>query len=175
MVIDGEPNRHGEDAMRVLRQAGYARCRTWDYAPVVRTSLTEWQRVTGPYNTFGELIQLQQVPINHTPATYRPGEAFDLALGFRALKTPPIDYSVGLYVRSAEGKAAGQQDGPPANSRTSLWQPGETFCDVHHLTAPQTPGTYSVQVALYDWQTNQRLPVPGVPDGAIVLYTFKVE
>ncbi len=179
MVLDGEPNPRGQAAITALKQAGYTDCRIWAYPH--DTTLTEWQRIAGPYYRFGEMIDLQRTPLNRLADGYRPGDTFDLALGFRAAQPPPLDYSVGVYMMDSGGQIVSQQDGPPANYqttlRTSTWQPGESFCDVHHLVAPQTPGTYTVRVAIYYWQDQKRLTVSPAADGSdtAAVFAFTVQ
>src|SRR5205085_1584982 len=92
MVMDGDPNQRGEKAVQILQQDGFTICQKWDYRPEARTSLTEWQRINGPFYTFGDQIQLQQAPANRTPSSFQPGEEFDLARGFHTLQKPAIDY-----------------------------------------------------------------------------------
>lgn len=175
LITDGEPNERGQEAIRALRRAGYAECRTWEYTH--KTSLAEWQRVAGPFYDFGQTIEVQRAPLNAAAEKYRPGDPIELALGFRAERQPPINYSVGLYVFDARGQVVNQQDGPPANQQTATWQPGQTFCGTYRFVAPTTPGRYEVRAAVYDSMSGQRLSVePGGDElSAVKLFAFQVE
>jgi hypothetical protein len=177
MVFDGhDPNANGQAAIQWMQKNRYMMCRVWPYNDG-NTTLSEWQRLTGPVFTFGDQFQLQQTPLAATSDTYRPGDKFDLLLGFQAQRIPSLDYSVGLYVVDSTGKTVLQQDGPPANRQTSTFQPNESACDIHHLIAPTVPGKYSVQVAVYDWGTGTRLSVPpgdGVANNAVTVASFTV-
>jgi uncharacterized membrane protein len=43
LVTDGDPNAHGQDAIRTMRDSGLTNCRKWTYHN--NTSLTEWRRM----------------------------------------------------------------------------------------------------------------------------------
>lgn len=90
-----------------------------------------------------------------------PGETLAIALSWEARATRPIDYSVFVHVRDADGRTVAQGDSwPRFGARpTSMWQEGERLSDPHIIPLPADlpPGTYRVVVGLSDGKG--RLPV----------------
>jgi hypothetical protein len=60
-----------------------------------------------------------------------------------------------------------QKDQPPLNGAypTNLWDAGDIIADkiIIPLPADPPPGEYQIVAGLYDFQTGQRLTVPGNP------------
>jgi hypothetical protein len=83
-----------------------------------------------------------------------PGDTFTLTLYWRALAELSVNYSVFAHVRGEGESLFGGHDGWPQDGAapTAAWRRGEVFVDSHPLTvAPGTPpGTYEVEVGLYD-------------------------
>ncbi|MCA9915930.1 MAG: hypothetical protein KC496_21395, partial [Anaerolineae bacterium] len=86
-------------------------------------------------------------------------------LWWTAEETPTIDYSISLQVLDANGALITQSDGaiqPPDGTQalpTSEMQPGGTYLDERILQLPANvaQGQFTVQLIVYDWQTNERL------------------
>ncbi|MBI2303636.1 MAG: glycosyltransferase family 39 protein [Chloroflexi bacterium] len=67
--------------------------------------------------------------------------------------------TVFAHFLDSESRMIAQHDGWPARGRlpTFVWEPGEIIRDEHPVAAP--PGTYSLEVGLYDSLTQQRVPL----------------
>jgi len=85
-------------------------------------------------------------------------------LYWRSLKTPSEDYKVAVSLVDRQGHSAAQADKPLLSNyleQTSDWEPGQE--EIDYYTLPSLPGTppgwYDIQVAVYNEQTMERLPV----------------
>ena len=96
------------------------------------------------------------------PRTLHAGDALRLTLHWRALRAPAANYTVFVQVRGTGDQVWGQHDGWPldGNAPTAAWQPGQDYADAHtlQLAANTPPGTYSVQVGMYN-DRDERLTV----------------
>lgn len=87
---------------------------------------------------------------------------------------PPMDYSISLSLLDEFGNLVAQSDGPAQAPDTpeqmSAWQPGAYYEDYRTLTLPEQLASrdYQLVVAVYDWQTGERLTPAANP-------SFKVE
>jgi hypothetical protein len=123
--------------------------------------------------TFGDAIRLLGYDLA-TPEA-RPDETIDLTLywasdGDIRQRYKVFTHLLGDVFNAAEGNFLwGQADNEPAaNTRpTTTWRAGEVIVDEYAIpvAAGAPPGTYRIEVGLYDPVTGQRLPVLG-PDGA---------
>lgn len=109
---------------------------------------------------FGNLIQLAGYDMR--TRVLRPGETLHVTLYWQALAPIPVDYSVFAHVRG-EGETlwAGQDAWPQKGAApTSTWRIGDVITDTYALILkPDTPpGTYDVEVGLYDSAVT-RLPL----------------
>lgn len=92
---------------------------------------------------------------------YTPGDA--LAVSTYWTTDAPLDpnYSIGLYLRDANGAEVAQADGEPGGGffPTSGWQPGVPVWDNRAIQLPANlaPGTYQLWIKLYDF----------APDGSV--------
>jgi len=97
------------------------------------------------------------------PSTLNPGSTLDVTLDWAPHQRPRSDYTVFIHLLDSQGKPLVIGDAPPVNGTypTTVWDAGEVIADVHHLTigANVPPGTYSLEVGLYDSQTLKRVPV----------------
>jgi 4-amino-4-deoxy-L-arabinose transferase-like glycosyltransferase len=91
-----------------------------------------------------------------------------LTLTWQSAGTPAKQYTVFVHLLDGDGRLVAQNDGPPANGNfpTEEWGPGDVVIDPHPLAAP--PGSYQVEVGLYDSQTHQRLPVVNGSDRVLL-------
>jgi hypothetical protein len=93
------------------------------------------------------------------------GETLQLKLWWQALAPVPLDYSYGLYLRDAEGRVVGQADGGLVLNEsipTSGWPVDETYrlaAVPFIIPADLAPGTYSLWLGVYYWETPQPLPI----------------
>lgn len=106
--------------------------------------------------SFGDQIQL-------LGATVSPeGSGAQIHLWWRALATPPADYTVFVHLTSDPFRPpVATGDSPPVRGTfpTSLWRSGDVIEDIHWLDLPSTtaPGDYVVVVGLYQPADGQRL------------------
>ena len=113
--------------------------------------------------TFGDALRLEGYSIRPWPA--RPGQAVQVALFWRAVRRPVVDYRVSLRLAAPDGKLVWQRDGDPIDGYTpaSTWQPGQTVIDCRGLMLPggAAPGAYMLSIVVYDPATGQALEVEG--------------
>jgi len=108
--------------------------------------------------------QLELSGYDLSPDEVQAGQPLAVTLYWRALAPMTLDYTVFVHLIGPDGQRAAQHDGEPwweVGVPTSTWQPGEVVRDRHALNLPAglAPGTYRLQVGVYYWQTQQRLPV----------------
>jgi hypothetical protein len=98
--------------------------------------------------TFGSQIEL---------TGYRAGSD-GVTLRWQALTVPAADYTVFVHALDANGQIVAQADGQPRGGGfpTRAWLAGDTVLDEHHWSLG--PGTYTVEVGLYELATLRRLP-----------------
>jgi hypothetical protein len=92
------------------------------------------------------------------------GQELAVTLSWRGLAPMSVDYTVFVHLVGADGQRVAQQDGEPwweVKVPTSTWQVGEELQDRHVLKVPEgvAPGEYRLQMGVYYWQTQERLPV----------------
>jgi hypothetical protein len=77
----------------------------------------------------------------------------------RALVT--ADYTLFIHLVDEQGHYVAGNDSQPLQGRypTSMWTPGETIADPHQWQVTVPPGTYGVQVGLYQLESGERLPL----------------
>ena len=117
------------------------------------------------------------------PAKAAPGDTATLTLYWEALGAMETNYTVFTHLLTPEGGLAAGKDSPPLNgdAPTMSWLKGEFLADRYELTIPAdaAPGTYPVEVGMYDPATGQRLPVTldGAPQPGdrVLLSTISVE
>ena len=85
-------------------------------------------------------------------------------LYWRSLGTPSEDYKAAVSLVDRQGHSAGQADKPLLSNhleQTSDWGPGQEEMDYYTLPtmAGTPPGWYDIQVAVYNEETMERLPV----------------
>jgi len=104
-------------------------------------------------------IQLLGYDLSPTPV--RPGQPLRLRLVWRADKPQATSYTVFTHLLDAHEKIWAQHDGLPVDATrpTTTWEPGEVIADSHTLPVQPdaAPGTYRVEIGLYDAQTGVRL------------------
>ena len=91
------------------------------------------------------------------------GGIAQISLFWRVEETPAHRYKVFLHVLDGGNHIVGQRDAEPGGGArlTTLWEPGKTIVDNYGLPIhPATPpGTYRVEIGMYNSETGQRLTV----------------
>ena len=104
--------------------------------------------------------------------------SIDLTLYWRCESPPPLDYTTFVHIRNATNETVTQKDQPPLNGAypTSLWDSGEIIADEVIIPLPNDlpTGKYQLVVGLYDFQTAQRLTIPGNPANEVRLTDVEV-
>ena len=74
-----------------------------------------------------------------------------------------VAYTVFTHLLDQHEQVRGQKDNAPVNGTypTTLWVPGEIVVDEYDIpvAADAAPGTYTIEVGLYDLKTMQRMAV----------------
>jgi hypothetical protein len=114
--------------------------------------------------------------------TYAAGDVLPLSLLWRAARAPATDYNVGVFLVNQSGVILERHGAPQAFFRPmNTWAAGDYIRDNYGLQLPDTlaPGEYELWVKVYDWHTQEALPVAGqnqIADGmAARLGTITVE
>ncbi len=109
-------------------------------------------------------------------------DKLDVSLYWHALATSQNNYKVFVHIIDADDRVLAQHDGEPSNGMRpmSTWLPGEHVKDDHRigLGGQVPPGTYRLEVGLYDPASGERLPLfvnqVQQPDSRIILTTLRV-
>jgi hypothetical protein len=124
---------------------------------------------------FGRLVRLIGYDLD-TRRAY-PGGRVPVTLYWQALSPIPISYQVFTHLEGSSGPVA-QADGAPAcwSYPTDRWRPGQIVADQHAMYLPPQllPGSYPLQIGLYQADTFERLDVldaAGNPVGTSVTLT----
>ncbi|MFN2241204.1 MAG: hypothetical protein ACK2U2_02870, partial [Anaerolineae bacterium] len=91
----------------------------------------------------------------------------EVTLFWHASSVPQSNYTIFIHLVDATDQIVAQSDAQPLDGQypTSIWSAGETVVDQRVIPVPA--GHYQVYVGLYEWQTQERLPV--LSDGSQVL------
>jgi len=112
----------------------------------------------------------------------KPGETVQLTLYWQAIEEMETSYTVFTHFLDTEDRIWGQMDSIPQRGEapTTSWVTGEVITDPYEIIVdPEAPpGTYVVEIGMYDTQTGRRLPVldaEGQPrDDRILLPSIRV-
>lgn len=129
---------------------------------------------------FGDLFALQKIA---APTRATPGDTLRVMLWWVAEQTPPLDYSVSVFVLDKSGALVAQHDSSPLDGRapTSTWLPGAPQFDAHRVTLPDDllPGSYQLGVKVYWYGDNAALPTAGsqhdTPADYSILGTLEID
>lgn len=115
---------------------------------------------------FGNSIRLHRVK---TAFEVRRGDALTVSLWWSTTETPPISYSVSVFLLDSDGVLRAQHDSAPQNGQfpTNTWAPNQVVLDGHALKIPKglPRGDYSLAVKVYNSADGQILQI--LTDGAI--------
>jgi len=125
-------------------------------------------------------IRLLGYDLPSTPV--EPGGSLELTLYWKALRRMERIYAVFNHLVGPDGTLWAQQDGWPQQGtyHTSQWLPGEIVEDRYTIQVPldTPPGAYTLQVGMYDADTEERLLVlvddQPVPERYVALTTITV-
>ncbi len=108
-------------------------------APALATDAALLPDEQATYAYFGDIAEL--VGIQVEPANIAPFELLDVTLVWRALKTTPNNYVVGVHLMAADKTYFGGAAHLPGkgNFATSLWQPGDIFRDHYRFYLQAAP------------------------------------
>ncbi len=102
-----------------------------------------------PITTYGDLFSLWEYRLDWDR------DQLSLQLLWTAQQQPLRDYSFSVFLLDANNTAVFNQDGQPqsGNAPTTSWQSGQPIFDPHQLTISLSPGTYTVGIKVYYYQT----------------------
>ncbi len=147
------------------------------------------QKVLGDCNRYWcYLVQLMEASPLKTPEIFGTEMPFwgidvesvthstvDVHLWWRAEQPLTMNYSIGLHLLDSSGNLVSQADGSineygQQTVDTTAMQPGHIYIDYRTLNLPATitPGTYQLELIVYDWQTAKRLLLPDGSDRLIL-------
>jgi hypothetical protein len=120
------------------------------------------------------------------PFVRHEGEIVRLRLWWSAERQIDRDYSVGIYLlREGSGPILTQTDSAPqvvypqdAPHATSQWQPNGFYIEERELTLPYPlrDDHYEINLAVYYWEDQRRIPAPGVnSDTLLPLIPLKIK
>jgi len=117
---------------------------------------------------FGDIACLQAYATSAQPAVF--GQDLNVTLSWEAINSVPADgdYTVFVHMLDESQRVVAQHDGKPADGTrpTYTWQPADIVPDTHEMVwlVDGYEGQVMIEVGLYDFLTQQRLPGYG-PDG----------
>ncbi len=129
---------------------------------VVKVVPIAWPARQEPLATLGEGIELAAAELTATTAS--PGESVNVQLRWQVAAPPrPADLHLFVHLGDPTQTPLAQSDGPVMAGEypPRRWAAGEVFTDTATLNLPGDlpPGTYPVQIGLYDFASVARLPV----------------
>jgi uncharacterized membrane protein len=112
----------------------------------------------------------------------KPGDTLHLTLYWQALSEMQVSYTVFTHLLDANERTWGQMDSIPLRSEapTTSWIPGEIITDGYDMIVDPAspPGSYAIEIGMYDATTGQRLPVfaggQGLEGSRLVLGQIRV-
>jgi hypothetical protein len=120
----------------------------------------------------GSSLQDTSIPQEVEKRLLPSGKDGWVVLQWRAVREMDRDYKVAVYLLDGKRRVAGQVDKLLLSSHletTSRWQPDQLEMD--YYTLPSLPGTppgeYTIEVAVYDAQSAERLQVLDTETGAL--------
>ncbi len=117
---------------------------------------------------FGGLVTLVRTDLETT--RLQPGDSLRLAFHWQALVPLVQEYSIFVHVDNAERQTVALADGAPTGGLFPMvdWEPGDLIVDQRVVDLPSdlSPGTYRLNVGVYQPETGERLPVISEGDPA---------
>jgi hypothetical protein len=101
-----------------------------------------------------------------------------LDLLWETLRPLTLDYTVSIRLLGSNGRLWAQVDSPPRAGAypTHLWDVGERVIDSHRLTLPDAIpcGSYTLDLGVYEWTSQFRLPVTDEKGAQILDRAIKI-
>ena len=122
---------------------------------------------------FGDSLELLGYTTSALPA--HPGSPLTITMDWKANVPLTTNYSSFVHIVGGDGRTVAQSDNVHvADFPTSRWRPGAYALDVHVVQLPATlaPGSYRVDVGLYDRATGHQLPISDI--GGDTLHLLQV-
>jgi 4-amino-4-deoxy-L-arabinose transferase-like glycosyltransferase len=128
--------------------------------------------VQGPPLTYGDTVRRLGISLDQTSVP--PGGTLQTRVCWEALAPMTNDYTVFVHLVGRNNQRVAERHTYPGLGRfpTSLWQVGDTFCDVYRVRVEDwapVPELYDLVVGLYDASTGERL-IARDSDGTIVKF-----
>ncbi len=105
-----------------------------------------------------------------TPAPVHTGDSLKLVLYWQCLAPVAQEYTAFVHLLDPNGSLRAQIDSRPRAGTypTSIWEPNEIIPDPYSLTIPPdaAPGSYHLEIGMYQWPSLARLPVTGGTSGS---------
>ena len=149
----------------LVRLGGFARASDGQWTEIAPHGATPEKPLTA---SFGATIQLTGATV---PAQAQRGSPLPFTLFWQATAPVAGDYNSFVHLLDGAGNKVAQLDWTPHDAISQLptanWPVLWPVQDTQSLALPPdlAPGTYTLIVGLYDWQSGDRLPVTG-PDAA---------
>lgn len=114
-----------------------------------------------PVATFGGAVDLAGYEI--LPDAARPGGEAKVRLTWRVLQPLSVAYTTFVHALAPGPKVVAQKDSPPLGGKfpTTFWLAGDELVDEYVMPLPAdiAPGSYEIEIGLYDPRSGVRLPV----------------
>lgn len=128
--------------------------------PPLDTALNERLELDPP-PLFDNHLQLTSVDFP-SGRSVQAGDLLPLSLNWTPTDAITVNYQVSVQLLNAEGELVLQRDSAPQGTfgLTISWPMNETKIDPHALLLPDTltPSEYTLQIVLYDLETQERFP-----------------
>ncbi len=106
-----------------------------------------------------------------------PGGQIPLTLYWKSQGSAATAYTVFVHLLDADDQVVGQRDEPPVHGTrpTTGWVADEYLRDEHDVSiaANVAPGTYRIEVGLYDPRTGKRVAT-GTPDNRVIIGSVQI-
>jgi hypothetical protein len=99
------------------------------------------------------------------------GGTLSVLMEWSPLAEPPEEtISAFVHVLNADGVVVAQSDGSPGGRPAPTWEVGSTLTDQRRIVLPADlpAGDYQLAVGLYNWQTQERYPLPDGSDARLL-------
>lgn len=123
------------------------------------------------HRLYVDMAELRFLGYELADCSYRPGDAIQLGLYWRAPGKSAGDYAVNIQLRDSADQVVYEQSGAPAEGTfpTDKWN-ADVLLDWHDLKLPASlaDGTYKLRVGLTDGRTGSLLGHVELPESVIV-------